>query len=857
MKKLLSLFLVAVMLITALASCANDTENPAGTTAATDGATDPVTNPPQNPDPTPETPTISGTKFALNNTATWAKLLDPRMEATADHITCDWSASGIEFTATFSGDVTFEVNATTKMGGGKEGCNFRAYVDGAIYKNGESDYYEAKGASTIVLKNVPEGTHTVRLVKATGYTLANVELKNVYLNGTVAETAPAANELFIEFVGDSISCGWGVVGAFDGAYSSQDATLAYPYLIADALDADYSVVALSGQGIIKGNPGIANGYKYASPFRSKATEYAFTRKANVVVINADTNDAYDNYPTANYIEALGDFVEYVREKNGADTHIILVCNMMKALYTEAIGNFVKDLGGAESKYYVYKATTAAGVHTAHPTAEENVKYAEELGGMINAILEGTYSDEVEPPTIPVNVAPIYTQRFDNVTTLADAGVTHLYGGTSDGLTVADGKLNVSKLAWSAKPFVELVSRDTFAGAPGKYVVSVDFDITDLANLSLVLNGTDDAVADTTYKRKGASIIQLKVRKEGSTTDIKGTPDKFNGGDSWIVIRGGYFKATDGAQTLTDSDAAYARVIEKDATSLKFNLTVVVDSTPTDGCDLLVFVDGAYVTTYHFGNEYDVTANSSIYLWAENTATTVDNLVVSATPTIPVNKTPIYTQNFDDPANTGVTKLWDAEVELTAANGKLNVPDVSWKGPVGHYFWSLVDSETLTSEGKYMIEMDVEISNKLGAFGLALNNKVNDPDTYKASRGDSIVVSLRRGTSTSDIANGTLTDMYGVYCQFIEFASDGNGQTTKHTVLASDLDKDATSVSFKLTVVVDSSRDDGCLVTLFIDGVCMGGYLYANAKDAHENSRIILWAQNTEATIDNLVVSTFD
>ena len=849
------------MLITALASCANDTEKPAGTTAATDGATEPVTNPPQNPDPTPETPSISGTKFALNNTATWAKLLDPRMEATADHITCDWSASGIEFTATFSGDVTFEVNATTKMGGGKEGCNFRAYVDGAIYKNGESDYYEAKGASTIVLKNVPEGTHTVRLVKATGYTLANVELKNVYLNGTVAETAPAANELFIEFVGDSISCGWGVVGAFDGAYSSQDATLAYPYLIADALDADYSVVALSGQGIIKGNPGIANGYKYASPFRSKATEYAFTRKANVVVINADTNDAYDNYPTANYIEALGDFVEYVREKNGADTHIILVCNMMKVLYTEAIGNFVKDLGGAESKYYVYKATTAAGVHTAHPTAEENVKYAEELGGMINAILEGTYSDEVAPPTIPVNVAPIYTQRFDNVTTLADAGVTHLYGGTSEGLSIADGKLNVSKLAWGAKPFVEVVSRDTFAGAPGKYMVSVDFDITDLANLSLVLNGTDTAANDTSYKRKGASIIQLKVRKEGSTSDIKGVPSNFNGGDSWIVIRHGYFKASDGSQVMNDNSAVYARAIEKDATSLKFNLTVVVDSTPTDGCEIMVFVDGAYVATYNVGNEYDVTANSSIYLWAENTATTVDNLVVSATPTIPVNKTPIYTQNFDSvtsAADAGIANLYGGTMAPTIVDGKLSIPSTAWgDGP----FLQLVGREVFANTpGTYVIEMDVEAS-KLGVFGLILNGKTDSASDNKYGRENAFLVTLRLGKGVDQLTHGTLADKAAEYDVWLRtgyfVASKAQKTDIKNDKLVCEVAEGATSASVKLTGVVNSALADGCQVDIYANGVFLYSYTLDNNYDVTANSYISLWAQDAVFTIDNLVISKVD
>ena len=41
----------------------------------------------------PETPD-DRTVFALNESSAWVKKLDPRMEAMADGIPCDWSASG-------------------------------------------------------------------------------------------------------------------------------------------------------------------------------------------------------------------------------------------------------------------------------------------------------------------------------------------------------------------------------------------------------------------------------------------------------------------------------------------------------------------------------------------------------------------------------------------------------------------------------------------------------------------------------------------------------------------------------------------------------------------------------------------
>ena len=73
----------------------------------------------------------------------------------------------------------------------------------------------------------------------------------------------------------------------------------------------------------------------------------------VIVINADTNDAYAKYSAEIYRSALEDFVSYVRGVNGDDAHIILVCNMMKTEYSATIGEMVEDLGGAENRYYYF------------------------------------------------------------------------------------------------------------------------------------------------------------------------------------------------------------------------------------------------------------------------------------------------------------------------------------------------------------------------------------------------------------------------------------------------------------------------------------------------------------------------
>lgn len=62
----------------------------------------------------------------------------------------------------------------------------------------------------------------------------------------------------IEFVGDSITCGYGVDAKDQNENFktlTENFSKTYAYLAAQALDADYSVVAFSGHGIISGYSG--------------------------------------------------------------------------------------------------------------------------------------------------------------------------------------------------------------------------------------------------------------------------------------------------------------------------------------------------------------------------------------------------------------------------------------------------------------------------------------------------------------------------------------------------------------------------------------------------------------------------
>ena len=313
------------------------------------------------------------TEYALNSNTLGIKILGERYLTGDDRINLDWSCAGIEMVVNNLGrDITFKIVADP------DPSYYRAYVDGVVWRNDRgSEYFLISSVtSELTLSDVPSGEHTIRIIKATGYTLSRSHVESVIFNGTIlADRTPVDNDLYIEYVGDSISCGWGVIGNHSGAYTDQDGTMAYPYMIADALDADYTITALSGHGLICGTPDLTNGYLYSSPWRdsTEAGKYSFERKADLVIINIGTNDVYNNMGSENFKTAYLNFLNTVREKN-PDCKIVCVYNMMNDTYESAILEAVESFGGEANGVYVWKAERTSG----HPSASMHAQYTQEL-----------------------------------------------------------------------------------------------------------------------------------------------------------------------------------------------------------------------------------------------------------------------------------------------------------------------------------------------------------------------------------------------------------------------------------------------------------------------------------------------
>ncbi len=307
-------------------------------------------------------------------------------------IICDHSASGIEFTGTMKGDVYVDVVTSTV----KSGCSttyFTVYIDGERQPKRFS--VEVGKGELYVAHFKEEGEHTIRVVKQTesNYTLCLMQY--IRLDGKLG-TAPKQNDLYIEFIGDSLTCGMGNIGDNSSPNPQtpkwEDATQSYAYMLAEELGADYSIIAQSGIGIAGGwsNYPMATYYTAHSYTRDKDTKQDFSRVPDIVVINLGTNDYFinkdkspDECKPEDVEKMTEELILLVRESYGKDVPIIWAQGMVGEFLLDRIEAAINKLGGEDTGIYTYfELPKNTGGAQWHPTVEGHVAVAEALKPML-------------------------------------------------------------------------------------------------------------------------------------------------------------------------------------------------------------------------------------------------------------------------------------------------------------------------------------------------------------------------------------------------------------------------------------------------------------------------------------------
>lgn len=112
------------------------------------------------------------------------------------------------------------------------------------------------GASEVTIGGISNANHHIRLEKVTESAWIVGAFDGFYLPKGETGTSAAPRQRQIEFIGDSDMTGYGVrssghVCTQDEVRLLSDTQIAYPALLAKALNADYQVNAISGRGLIR------------------------------------------------------------------------------------------------------------------------------------------------------------------------------------------------------------------------------------------------------------------------------------------------------------------------------------------------------------------------------------------------------------------------------------------------------------------------------------------------------------------------------------------------------------------------------------------------------------------------------
>lgn len=242
-------------------------------------------------------------------------------EPTAAQI--EWPACGFEFHVDAQGgtlkihyETNYESTIAVFIDGEEQPRPVLAPVKGGYF----CEFALAAGQHTIKILRDYEPQTTVN-----GYLM----LKGVEFAGTVTER-PTDKDLYIEIIGDSISSGIGTLGVFEkggtSKMSDHSATHTYGYYVAQDLDADYSIVAKGGIGVVQGegSQGInmMTAYEYLWKW-SREDLYRCNRKPDLIILELGANDSFaNNVSTELYQQEIQKFIQKLRSIHGEDVPIL-------------------------------------------------------------------------------------------------------------------------------------------------------------------------------------------------------------------------------------------------------------------------------------------------------------------------------------------------------------------------------------------------------------------------------------------------------------------------------------------------------------------------------------------------------
>lgn len=244
------------------------------------------------------------------------------------------TVTGTEASVTLAGDGNVYNDAKYRP-------RYGVYVDGELIADVLMD---APEQTVELFSGTTARTATVKVMHLSEANNGAVGVKQFDVTSAAAKPVKptAKKDLMIEFIGDSITCAYGV-GA-DNQYvgfetGTEDFSKSYAYLTAGLLDADYSTACYSGYGIISGysDDGSANTDSLVPPVYesvAKPKNYAVSwdfdaNPSDVVVLNLGTNDNtyVSKEPEKRGLEYQAGYVDFLKQIRACNPDAAIICTV--------------------------------------------------------------------------------------------------------------------------------------------------------------------------------------------------------------------------------------------------------------------------------------------------------------------------------------------------------------------------------------------------------------------------------------------------------------------------------------------------------------------------------------------------
>lgn len=305
-------------------------------------------------------------------------------------------------------DTIITAQISSKASREEDYARLRVYVDDVLYTkepivlfNKEQEIYPIA-----TLKDGKE--HKISIIKITEAQMSYAAFHDIFIeNGTLLHLPKDTdNRIKMEFIGDSITCGYGVHGAPMSEFHirEEDGEITYAALAAKELNLNARYTAVSGHGVYCEYTGNTEGtlpriYRYTNWWADPDERYDFHDfTPELVVINLGTNDsrffeeseeAQKGF-TEKFITAYIDFLKFIRSKypnakllcmcgtlaTQPFSRIEKACNMMKE-------SGMKDIYTLELPFHDVEHD---GMASQHPSAITHQKDAKRLIAKIKEIL---------------------------------------------------------------------------------------------------------------------------------------------------------------------------------------------------------------------------------------------------------------------------------------------------------------------------------------------------------------------------------------------------------------------------------------------------------------------------------------